>query len=112
MTKLTIDTLPFAVGDIVTAYQKGFHRVVSIEKRTHLANDPSLPRHGAAVGDEYNPLVRYQQVARADGTLVTGKRIHECDAIYVQRVTPERIAAMTQALTAQIARLTALTNLR
>ncbi len=54
------------VGDIISAYQKGFHRVTEIRDR----------------GANATPLIGYETVARENGTLAKTSSVKHCDASY------------------------------
>ncbi len=64
------------VGDIITAYQSGYHKVTDI-----------TPRYQKN-GDVMIPLFTYCLVAKANGTVAKGKVITKsCDASYCRRAT-------------------------
>lgn len=56
------------VGDIVTAYQKGWHRVIEIRPRK-----------------DSTPIIVYQRLMDSTGKLVSSKVFLECDASYCQK---------------------------
>lgn len=55
------------VGDIITSYHSGFHRVISIEYR----------------GSNTTPLIEYEKVFDKDGNPKRGK--NSCDASYCRK---------------------------
>lgn len=75
-------------GDIVTGYHKGYWKVEGIERRIFeecdlfYHNNGSLVRNpsykGKSIGDDYDPIVYYKQVADARGNQKNGKRTYEC----------------------------------
>lgn len=62
------------VGDLVTAYEKGFHRVTEIKPRR-----------------KDTPLIMYVRVFGANGKPVSSKQHLGCDAAYVRKAS-ERLA--------------------
>jgi len=68
------------VGDIITAYHKGYHRVTNIEPR-YVVNSFD-PRQ--KIGDEYASLIHYQQLMTNDFSPRTGK--HCCDESYCRKI--------------------------
>lgn len=64
------------VGELVTAYEKGYHVIVKIEPRA-----------------EYAPLVYYRRVVSEAGSLIKTKTPATlcCDAAYVRRVSRVRV---------------------
>lgn len=82
------------VGDIITAYRKGFHKVVSIRRRFY-KNEREMPSHLrniAETGDEYKALVEYLPVMSAAGKILKSKKTHSCDAGYCVKVDATFIA--------------------
>lgn len=88
------------IGDIVTGYHKGFHRITDIRRRFFTERDffwkeasddgyYSIMGKKVRVGDEYSPLVSYQQIAKDDFTPVENGRIKSCDAGYCRVITAE-----------------------
>jgi hypothetical protein len=87
--------LPFVVGDIITTYHKGYWRLTEIERRFMQKGDLTLTIHkGAKAGDEYSPLLHYEQVITEDFKSTKGKRKNCCDASLCKKVTPKYIAEM------------------
>lgn len=70
---MTDTKLKIAVGDIITAYHAGFHRVISIE-----------PREGEGA------LVRYVQVLAGNGNKARPVQ-NVCDELWCLKVTEERV---------------------
>jgi hypothetical protein len=52
------------IGNVITAYHKGFHRITKIEKRYHTKRDEEMG-YGKE-GEEYNPLVYYITIMDAN----------------------------------------------
>ena len=68
------------VGDIITAYRYGFHKVTKIERRFLTKCDISYGAYkNKKEGDEYNPLIYYVMVADEEGNLIKGKAVNHCD---------------------------------
>lgn len=60
------NSLGFKVGDIITAYKKGYHECISITER-----------------EQWTPLVEYVPLYNAEGKPINAKRkSDECDAGY------------------------------
>jgi len=69
------------VGDIIVAHRKGIHVVVEVERRfvdEYLAGCSACGN----LGDEYNSLIHYRQIAKVSGVKVNGKKIYMCDESY------------------------------
>lgn len=60
----------FKVGDLITTYNAGIHRITDIEKRFDGA------------GFEQSPLITYELVLRENGILPIFTRINKCDALH------------------------------
>lgn len=77
------------VGDIVTAYVKGYWRVVRIERRFVTASNfnvwISTIHPNVGVGDEFNPLFYLEMIFNSNFTK-RGKKTCQCDAQYCHRV--------------------------
>jgi hypothetical protein len=84
------------VGDLITAYHKGYWRVTKITPRRYGEND--LKPEGAKAGDEYDPLFTYEKVLSADFKPCR-KVAEECDASYCKKVTKEQLDKMIQQYT-------------
>lgn len=68
------------VGDIITAYRKGIHVVVEIERR--FVDDSLAKKHPdvyGKIGDEFSSLIHYRQIAKVNGVRVNGRKIYACD---------------------------------
>lgn len=79
----------FKLGDFITAYLGGYHKLVAIERRFFTEHDVKCysSGHDKQVGEEYSPVVYYIQIARAAGTQINGKTIHTCDMVYCNKAT-------------------------
>lgn len=67
----------FKIGDVITAYHKGYHEITCIIER----------KNG-------NPLIQYRTLFRADGTVVKSTSHKKCDVFYCNlaaKVLPEVI---------------------
>lgn len=89
-----MDKIDFAVGDIITTWHKGYWRLVEIQRR-YLTED-YIDRFGGAyagkkVGDEYSPMLVYEQVMMENFKMVTKKTRKECDAKHCEKITKEKI---------------------
>jgi len=76
-----IDELNFKIGDIITAYWKGFWRVVKIEPRWY--DECDIVGYGSKrqIGEEYSPLVVAVQIFDANGVARKSKK-RTCDSTY------------------------------
>ena len=81
MSKFDRDILP---GDIVTTYNKGFHRVTKVEQRFYNQYDKPHLRDGQNLGDKYSSLIYYVQVADKEGRPRKSKE-RSCDAFWCTR---------------------------
>lgn len=70
------------VGDIITAYHDGYHRLDKIELRFYAANDIFVKRGEAKVGEEYSPLFHYTKVMSSNGKKFRNGQKNCCDASY------------------------------
>jgi hypothetical protein len=101
--QIRIDTVPFKVGDVITAYQKGFHRCVDIQKRVYDKNHPDCYRGNAKEGDEYNPLVVYEPLLDGNFKPRKGKPM-SCDASFCEKVDEAFILKLVAEKQAEIAK--------
>lgn len=78
--------IKFKVGDLITAYHSGIHRITEIERRFYKdENDiPSSLRNERKVGDEYAPIIKYEKVLQENGELPKSKMKKSCDAGYCE----------------------------
>lgn len=90
---ITVADLDFKVGDMVTGYHKGYHKVTKITPR--YVTQEEIDRYGVysemSPGDELSPLIEYQVMfnSRAERTK---KVVHkECDASYCALLTIEKV---------------------
>lgn len=67
------------VGDIITAYEKGYHVVVSIERRTH-------NRDGTD-----SPVIGYKRKLDSTGKSVSSNVVKYCDVYYCTKLTKEAV---------------------
>lgn len=73
------------VGDIITAYHKGYWRLTQIDQRFYKDREP-IPQ-GKKVGDEYSPLFHYELVADSKFAPPKGKAKKQCcDVSYCRKV--------------------------
>jgi len=73
------------VGDIVTAYHSGYHKITEITPRYEIGGSPRVP------------LFTYVLVAKADGTLAKRSSItKECDASFCRHVKQELAKTITK----------------
>tara|TARA_Y100000034_G_C6896119_1_gene413179 strand:+ start:1427 stop:1921 length:495 start_codon:yes stop_codon:yes gene_type:complete len=103
-----------AVGDLITAYHKGFHVVERVERRFHKDENtiPSQFRGKVKVGDEYKSLIHYKTVLTAKYTATKGKAIKCCDAAFCEKLDKAAIKERQQKLVSEINSACNLTNLR
>jgi len=71
-------TYGFKVGDLITAYHKGVHEILSIKRRFYEREDdiPSSLKGVKSIGDENNALIYYKKVLNDNGT--KSKSIQQC----------------------------------
>jgi hypothetical protein len=89
MAKLPAWPTDLAVGDIVTAYHKGYHRITKIERRFYTKGEPKSD--GKKVGDEYSPLICYDYILNSEYKPRKGNNC--CDSQFVRKMTKERLHA-------------------
>lgn len=70
------------VGDLITTYNKGIFRLVSIKRRFYTQEYIDQYRLDQIAGTEYSPIFVYESVSDANGKLVKTKKICECDSYY------------------------------
>lgn len=78
-------------GDIITAYVKGVHEVISIKRR--YIDETTIKwtcNEGKKIGDEKSPLVRYRRKLNSNGNKAPNKE-ELCDAVYCHKITQEVI---------------------
>lgn len=85
------------VGDIITAYHKGYHRVVEVKRRFHNPNVPSYDRFYYSDVEtpdhvEMNSLITYVKVLTDDFKVAPRKKA-QCDASYCRIVHVEKLVA-------------------
>ena len=61
-------TYGFKVGDLITTYQKGVYKIVSIKNRFY------------PTGEETHADISFIKVLNDDGTVVNGKKVYTCGA--------------------------------
>lgn len=92
------------VGDIITAYHKGYHRLDRIERR--FLTQEYVNRYGVykvnKTGDELSPLFHYTQIA--DSKLNPKKGSKCCDALFC-KLAKTSIDEEILSLTEQIEKL-------
>jgi hypothetical protein len=69
------------VGDLITAYHKGYHRVTAVTRRF----GPQYASNRSA-GDEQSPLITYDQVLDSNGKQKKRAGL-DCDAAFCRKVT-------------------------
>lgn len=99
---LTSKNLPFGVGDIITAYRKGYHKVTDIVPRYIKQEYPWLTLEGP--GEEGSPLIVYQTIANDSGKRIKSTVTHNCDAHYCMKAS-EKIKLERKRLEETIQRL-------
>ncbi len=86
--QLTSKNLPFKIGDIITAYYKGYHKVLAIHPRyfgpSEGYSEEWLKQNNIKIGDEMSPLIEYQIVLDSNGKSIKSKITKKCDASYCQ----------------------------
>lgn len=90
------------VGDIITAYVKGFWRITDIRRRfvtedyfahtSYEEIEPGVYRHRynhdvLRLGDEYSSLITMERVATQDFKPKTSAKLETCDAAYCTALT-------------------------
>lgn len=73
------------IGDLITAYKSGIHRIINIQERWEHKDGFMKPYQfefndlcGRKVGD----LVTYVQVANSNGKLINSKKEFSCDKFF------------------------------
>ena len=74
-------------GDIITAYVKGVHQVINIERR-FIGEDTInwACNKDKKLGDEKSPLVRYRRRLNSNGNKAPNQEL-SCDASYCTKIT-------------------------
>lgn len=72
---------PVKVGDITTAYEKGYHKILSIDERN---------------------LVHYVRVISEKGNKVSAKKELVCSSAYCSKITEESVIAMYNSKLAEL----------
>ena len=90
-------------GDIITAYVKGFHEVVAVERRYHTEKDFADPYHqypdgrphlkGKKLGDEASPIIYYRRRLSRNGNKAPNQ-ICCCDLSFCEKLTQDAIYAL------------------
>ncbi len=70
------------VGDIITTYHSGFHKLIRIERRFYTERDVFYSYKDKKVGDEYSPIFVFTKVADAKGNITKGKKEQACDSSF------------------------------
>jgi len=80
------------IGDLVTAYEKGYWRVVGIERR-YISQAMIGYFPAKELGDEYNPLVKLELVvnSKLNKPKARKPRTSSCDMAYCTVITREWI---------------------
>lgn len=88
---MTIHDKNLKVGDVITAYHAGYHRVTKVERRFYTKDDEQRYNGRYKAGEEFNSLIEYETLADAKGKLrkKPGKAKH-CDAGFCTLVSKER----------------------
>lgn len=90
------------VGDIVTGYYSGYHRVEEIQRRYLTERDfPTTHRayhemQGHSVGDEYTPIIKFRRICDAK-MLKFSKRqtvLRPCDGTYCRIIDEDEVYRM------------------
>jgi hypothetical protein len=99
------------VGDFITAYHKGIHRVTEIKRRFRGPGDVGKQLHpdGREVqdGEEYNAYVSYEAVLDSSFK-PTAKRRKGCDSGFCTKITPDFIKKQRQEFNRQMRALKSL----
>ena len=82
---MTPQAKQFKVGDIITAYHKGYHRITLIEDRQQ-------SNTGRYKGTD-SPLIHYTCILDSNGQPSKARK-NECDALYCRRVTTEQVLSI------------------
>lgn len=107
MTTLMNYDQTIKVGDLITAYHKGFWQVTEVQRR--FLTDYDVATYSSyrdyKAGYEYNPVIHYKQVATAGFVKTSGKKIKSCDASFCRKISEEYFAKLRVDLEKQIAAL-------
>lgn len=91
------------VGDVVTAYRKGIHVIEKIARRFITESDLRFSSNaGKKIGDEYNSVVHYRQVADSKWRATKSKAIYHCDESFCELMNVEFFDKTVAALQKQI----------
>lgn len=97
--------LPYKVGDLVTAYVKGYHIIIGIQRRyvTQRDFDTWARSRGLEVGDEYSPLVTYRPIYTSTFKPCPPKaKLETCDGSYIMPLTHDDLDLLIQRYVAGI----------
>jgi len=103
-------------GDLITAYRSGYHKFVRAEPRYLTERDfkyssyfiTSLEKDTGKkpeIGDLYQYIIIYQQIADKKGKSIKGNREWSCGSGWCKKVTPFDIYQQIGILHAEIERL-------
>ena len=92
-------TKDLQLGDFITSYHVGIHRVTKIERRFRKASDVGRQLHddGTEVvdGEQYNAFIRYEAVL--DGSFKpAARRKKGCDSGFCTKITADYIGEQRQ----------------
>ncbi len=81
------------IGDIITAYNKGYWRITRIEKRFVTPSNAYYYKSVSMnIGDEMSPLIHMELVVDSNLKRPTKKaRTAQCDAAFCHKVTKQSI---------------------
>jgi len=71
------------VDDIITSYNKGYHKVVAVHRRFVVEGDYDSK---GEIGDEYNSLIEYRIVMDSKFNPKKTKRTNTCDSSYCKAI--------------------------
>jgi hypothetical protein len=81
------------IGSLVTAYEKGYWKLIEIEKR-YLTKSEIICGMKGEVGDEYSPLAICELVMNSKFGVPKSPKQRQCDISYCKPITQEMIDEM------------------
>ena len=70
------------IGDLITSYHSGIHKIINIQERWNHKNGVMLPcfyEYNENCGDKIGDLVTYVKVADTNGKLIKSTKECSCD---------------------------------
>lgn len=93
------------VGDLITGYHAGFHRVTEIKERFYTKDDEDRYSHSRPEikeGQQYKSLIFYKTVMSANYKPSKAKKEKACDAHFCEKLDKDTIEARRKQLLDEI----------